>query len=174
MQQTVAHIPAGTLLLQQVLIDPGLSVFVGHASISYHGRENHAGSHAIDSDAFWAVLSCHSPCHLDDSPLGRGIQEAGVPSEYCILSVWTLQTRPVMSGDSRPLTEDKFTMEPLPFLRISGIACRAMNIILVRLTRMSLSHADRSSVVASPKAPPTPTALLYQLDEIAKPPVLEL
>ena len=57
-------------------------------------------------------------------------------------------------------------MAPLPFFRLSGIAYRDIRTIDVTLILMSLSQASMSTLVASPIAPPTPTAILLIVDRL--------
>jgi hypothetical protein len=58
----------------------------------------------------------------------------------------------------QPLTDDMLMIDPWPAFLISGMAWRHMRTMLVTLMRKSLSQACMLILVASPIAPPTPTA----------------
>lgn len=72
-RQTIAHVPAGSLLLHEILIDPRLSHFVCHAATPSHWCVYHAGTHTVDSDILLTMMCGHGSRHLDNGSLGGRI-----------------------------------------------------------------------------------------------------
>lgn len=80
---TMANVPGSALLFQQILVDPRLSYFIGHAASTDHWRVHHAGSDTVDSDLVTAIVRSHGSRHLHNGSFARSVEEAGVAPHDC-------------------------------------------------------------------------------------------